>query len=70
MFQAKPVGRGLEMLGESLYRFQVCLYGSLGVISTLEFFQHHFAKSGHRDLLLVTHNLTAVDRLLLTYPDA
>jgi len=29
----------------------VAIYGSLGVITALEFFQHHFAKSGHGDVL-------------------
>ena len=29
----------------------------LRVITTLEFFQHHFSEMGHRDLL-VTHNLS------------
>jgi hypothetical protein len=27
---------------------QVTVYGSLSVITTLEFFEHHFAKVGHR----------------------
>jgi hypothetical protein len=26
--------------------------GSLRIITTLEFFEHHFAKSGHEDLLV------------------
>jgi len=29
----------------------VTAYGSFSVITTLEIFQHHFAKSGHGDLL-------------------
>ena len=36
---------------------KVTIDGSLGVITTLEFFQHHFSKMGHRDLL-VTQNLS------------
>ena len=40
------------MFGESLYRLQVGLYGSLRVITTLEFLQHHFSEMGHRDLLV------------------
>jgi len=36
---------------------KVTIYGSLGVITTLEFFQHHFSEMGHRDLL-VTQNLS------------
>ena len=31
---------------------KVASYGSLGVITTLEFFQHHFSEMGHRDLLV------------------
>ena len=42
----------------------VAIYGSLGVITTLEFFQHHFAKSGHGDLLM-TRQLISTNRQLL-----
>src|SRR6266568_3916483 len=51
VFQTEPVGWCVEMLGKSLYRLQVRLYGSLRVISTLEFLQHDFAKLGHRTSL-------------------
>ena len=37
-------------------------YGIFRIITTLEFLQHHFAKSGHRDGLLVTHNLSQPTR--------
>jgi hypothetical protein len=47
----EPVGRLMEMPGEFLDDPDVGFYGTLSVITTLEFFQHHFAKSGHRDLL-------------------
>src|SRR6266849_3766962 len=47
----EPVGRLMEMPGELLDDPDVGFYGTLSVITTLEFFQHHFAKSGHRDLL-------------------
>ena len=30
---------------------KVAIYGSLGVITALEFLQHHFSEMGHRDLL-------------------
>jgi hypothetical protein len=33
---------------EILDRLDVAVYGSLSVITTLEFFEHHFAKVGHR----------------------
>src|SRR6266436_5680973 len=45
------VGRLMEMPGEFLDDQDVGFYGTLSVITTLKFFQHHFAKSGHRDLL-------------------
>ena len=45
------VGRLVEVLGEGLHRPDVRLYGSLRVITTLEFLQHHFSKMGHGDLL-------------------
>ena len=35
---------------------KVTIYGSLGVITTLEFLQHLLSKLGHRDLL-VTHKI-------------
>ncbi|MGA2647591.1 MAG: hypothetical protein ABSF15_23050 [Candidatus Sulfotelmatobacter sp.] len=36
------------MAGEIFDRLDVAVYGSLSVITTLEFFEHHFAKVGHR----------------------
>ena len=32
-----------EVFGKILDRAEVVLYGSLGVVATLEFLQHHFA---------------------------
>ena len=46
------------MLGELLYCSKVSTYGSLRVITALEFLQHHFSQMGHRKYLLVTHNLS------------
>ena len=40
---------------------QVTVYGSLSVITTLEFFEHHFAKVGHR--------LAPYDPTLFLHPD-
>src|ERR1700733_11704886 len=51
VLRTEPVGRLMEMPGEFLDDPDVGFYGTLSVITTLEFFQHHFAKSGHRDLL-------------------
>jgi hypothetical protein len=33
----------MEVAGDILYRHEVRPYGTLGVISTLEFFEHQFA---------------------------
>src|SRR5215470_12436763 len=43
----------------------VVAYGSLCVIKTLEFFQHHFAKSGHRDLLMTRQLISTKKQSLL-----
>src|SRR6185436_19705577 len=56
MFRSEFVGRLVEVLGEVLHDSQVAFYGTLGIITTLEFLQHHFSKMGHRDLL-VTHKI-------------
>jgi hypothetical protein len=40
-FQA--IGRALEVLSEPLDQANVTLCGSFRVMTTLEFFQHHFA---------------------------
>src|ERR1700679_1229342 len=46
----------MEIVSEGFHNLQVAIHGSLRVITTLEFLQHHLAKLGHRDLL-VTHTL-------------
>jgi hypothetical protein len=56
MIGSELVGRLMEVLGEVLHDSQVPFYGTLGVITTLEFLQHLFSKLGHRDLL-VTHKI-------------
>ena len=56
MFGPELVGRLVEVLGEILHDSQVPFYGTLSIITTLEFLQHHFSKLGHRDLL-VTHKI-------------
>jgi hypothetical protein len=38
----------VKVKGKLRYGTQVAVYGSLSVITTLEFFEHHFAKVGHR----------------------
>ena len=43
LFRAELIRGTMEMFGKGLHRVQVVLYGSLRVIATLEFFQHHLA---------------------------
>src|SRR3974390_2225235 len=50
--RAQAIGRAVEVLGEALDEANVTLCGSLRVMTTLEFLQHHFAKMGHRDTSL------------------
>ena len=40
------------MHSEVFDRLQVILYNGLSKVTALEFFQHYFAKSGHKDLLM------------------
>src|ERR1700721_119147 len=40
------------MLLRNFHCADVTACGSLRIITTLEFFEHHFAKSGHEDLLV------------------
>ena len=56
LFWAKLVGRAMKILREIMDDPNVGFCGTMRVITSLEFLQHHFAKMGHRDLL-VTHNL-------------
>src|SRR5215472_12697591 len=56
LFRAKLVGCAMKMLREIMDDPNVGFCCTMRVITTLEFLQHHFAKMGHRDLL-VTHNL-------------
>src|SRR5579864_843453 len=44
VLRSQAIGRAVEVLGEALDEANVTLCGSLRVMTTLEFFQHHFAK--------------------------
>jgi hypothetical protein len=57
------VGGATEVLGKFLHGAQVGLSSTLGVITTLEFLQHHFSLLGHRDLL-VTQRIAPFTLLL------
>src|ERR1700722_11516147 len=52
VFRTQTIWRTLESSCEIFNCANVTAYGSLGIITTLEFFEHHFAKSGHNDLLM------------------
>jgi hypothetical protein len=56
LFRAKLVWGSVKVPREIADDSSVGFCGTMGVITTLELLQHHFAKMGHRDLL-VTHNL-------------
>jgi hypothetical protein len=45
---ASKVRRAVKVKGKLGNCTQVILYGRLSLITTLEFFEHHFAKVGHR----------------------
>ena len=57
LFRSTLIRRTTEMFCERFYNLQVAVHGSLRVITTLELFQHLFAKLGHGDLL-VTHKIS------------
>src|SRR5437667_3297630 len=63
---AKFFRRHAEVLRKLPYGKDVTTGCCLGIVATLEFFQHPFTKSGHRDLLSVTleANATTLLRLL------
>src|SRR6266478_2118225 len=44
---AQAVGRTMEALREIFHYPDVTSYGSFGIITTLEIFQHHFSEMGH-----------------------
>ena len=56
LLRSELIRRTVEVPGECSHHLHVRGYCSLGVITTLELFQHHLSKMGHRDLL-VTHTL-------------
>src|ERR1035437_656698 len=66
MIGSELVGWLMEVLGEVLHDSQVPFYGTLSIITTLEFLQHLLSKLGHRDLL-VTHKIPLPSRD--RYPD-
>src|SRR5204863_2938758 len=48
VLRSQLIRRAPKVTRKILDRLDVAVYGSLSVITTLEFFEHHFAKVGHR----------------------
>jgi hypothetical protein len=48
VLRSELIRRAPEVTDKILNRLDVAVYGSLSVITTLEFLEHHFAKVGHR----------------------
>ena len=65
MPRAQAVWRTIKSSSKIFNCPDVVAYGSLCVIKTLEFFQHHFAKSGHRDLLMTRQLISTNKQPLL-----
>src|SRR6266849_8348956 len=55
---AQAVRRTVESSSKIFDCVDVGTCGMLSVITTLEFFQHHFSEMGHRDLLVTQTYLT------------
>src|SRR5438552_8962734 len=68
--RTQTVRRALESPSKIFDGADVVACGILRVITALEFFQHHFAKSGHRDLLMTRQLTSAVRHKLLRSPHA
>src|SRR3954452_11067759 len=49
MFRPKLIGRFAEVAGEPLDSANICACSSFREVTSLEFLQHYFAKTGHRD---------------------
>src|SRR5438876_2616947 len=68
--RTQTVRRTLESPSKIFDGADVVACGILRVITALEFFQHHFAKSGHEDLLMTRQLTSAVRHKLLRSPHA
>src|SRR6266481_2543580 len=60
--QAQAIRRTVEVSSKIFDCADVMAYGIFRKVTTLEFFQHHFAKSGHGDGLLMTRQLISTFR--------
>ena len=52
VLRTQAVRGSFEVSGKIFNCIDVTVYGILGIITTLEFLQHHFSQMGHRDLLV------------------
>src|SRR5438552_4975656 len=68
--RTQTVRRTLESPSKIFDGADVVACGILRVITALEFFQHHFAKSGHKDLLMTRQLTSTVRHKLLRSPHA
>src|SRR5437899_8436215 len=62
LFPYTTLFRSVEVSSKIFDCVDVVTYGIFRKVTTLEFFQHHFAKSGHGDGLLMTRQLISTFR--------
>src|SRR5437899_12057873 len=62
LFPYTTLFRSVEVSSKIFDCVDVMAYGIFRKVTTLEFFQHHFAKSGHGDGLLMTRQLISTAR--------
>src|SRR6516225_1530050 len=68
MLRAEPIEWLVEIAREPLDSADVSAYSFCGEVTSLEFLQHDFAKSGHRDLLVTRTLLLAPEECLYLLP--
>src|SRR5215470_11007644 len=68
--RAQAIWGTVETSRKFLDGTKVTAYGSRRVVTSLEFFQHHFAKSGHGDLLMTRQLISTARQPPLRSPHA
>src|SRR5262245_45651395 len=68
MVRAESIGRPVQVTREPLDCSDVSAYSCLREVASLEFLQHDFAKTGHRDLLVTRTLLLAREECLYLPP--
>jgi hypothetical protein len=61
------IGRTVKIRSEPSDGADIGACGSLGVISAIEFLDHHHSKFGHRDLLVTKHYRFTTDAAPVHY---